>query len=112
MEERTMSDAVAAARTRIDRALTALERKINDLKARPATARPIEDDDLFAIPSGNASDPGLRDRIAELEAAGRDASDALAGAIDQLRDLIEVRSDAAPVADKDDDGEDDEAKED
>lgn len=106
-----MTDAVAAARTRIDRALTALERKINDLKARPATARPIEDDDLFAIPSGNASDPGLRDRIAELEAAGRDASDALAGAIDQLRDLIEVRSDAGPVADEDD-GEDDEAKED
>ena len=52
------------------------------------------------------------DRIAELEAAGRDASDALAGAIDQLRDLIEVRSDAGPVADEDDGAEDDEAKED
>jgi hypothetical protein len=100
-----MSDAVAAARARIDRALTALERKINDLKARPATARPIEDDDLFAIPSTTGSDPALRQRIAVLEAAGHDASDALAGAIDQLRDLIEVGAPEAPagLADEEED---------
>ena len=81
-----MADATTAARARIDRALAALERKVNELKARPATARPIEDDDLFAIPSADgAADRGLHARIAQLEAAGQDASDALGRAIDELR---------------------------
>lgn len=100
-----MSDAVTAARARIDRALSALERKINDLKARPATARPIQDDDLFADPAGGDSDPALHQRIAALEAAGREASDALAGAIDQLRDLIE--GEPSPAAGHDDEKEED-----
>ena len=43
-----MADATTAARARIDRALADLERKILALKARPASAPPIADDDLFA----------------------------------------------------------------
>ena len=94
-----MADATTAARARIDRALAALERKVNDLKARPATARPVEDDDLFAVPSSSSSagDPALRRRILELETAGCDASEALAGAIEQLRGLIQTP--AHPIAD-------------
>lgn len=81
-----MADATTAARARIDRALAALERKVNHLKARPATARPLDDDDLFAIPSvDGVSGAGLQGRIAELEAAGKDASDALGRAIEELR---------------------------
>ncbi len=80
-----MADATTAARERVDRALAALERRILDLKARPASAPPIGDDDLFA-PHGDPQDAA---RIAELEAAGREASRALARAAESLRELIE-----------------------
>ena len=84
-----MADATTAARDRIDRALAALERKVLDLKARPASAPPIADDDLFArAPGDTAIDPDARARIAALEAAGRDASAALARATDRLRGLL------------------------
>ncbi|MGQ2990740.1 MAG: hypothetical protein ACT6RD_02745 [Brevundimonas sp.] len=101
-----MADATTAARARIDRALAALERKVNELKARPATARPIEDDDLFAIPSvDGATDRGLQARIAQLEAAGQDASDALGRAIDELR--AAMLRDEDPEIDDDEEDEDD-----
>jgi len=80
-----MADATTAAKDRVDRALAALERRILDLKARPASAPPIGDDDLFA-PNGDPQDAA---RIAELEAAGREASQALARAAESLRELIE-----------------------
>jgi len=80
-----MADATTAAKERVDRALAALERRILDLKARPASAPPIGDDDLFA-PNGDPRDAA---RIAELETAGREASEALARAAESLRDLIE-----------------------
>ena len=96
-----MADATTAAKDRIDRALAALERKVMALKARPASAPPLEDDDLFAAQaSGHYSrveaDPRAEDRIEALEAAGRDASAALARAAEQLRDIL-----AAPDATKD-----------
>ena len=59
-----MADATTAARARIDRALAELERKILELKARPASAPAIGDDDLFAPRSGNGPDAA---RVAELE---------------------------------------------
>lgn len=76
-----MADATTAARTRIDRALAELERKILELKARPASAPVIADDDLFAP---RASDQ----RVAELEAAGREASDALGRAAQAVREAL------------------------
>jgi len=76
-----MADAAAAARTRVDRALAELERKVLELKARPASAPPIPDDDLFAPRPETA-------RVAELEAAGRDASDALARAAAAVREVL------------------------
>lgn len=82
-----MADATTAARNRIDRALAALERKVLDLKARPAGGPSIADDDLFA-----AHDPMAATRISELEAAGREASDALAGAAEALRDILAERA--------------------
>ena len=81
-----MADATTAAKERIDLALAALERSILDLKARPASAPPIADDDLFAPREGTPEDAA---RIAELEAAGRDASAALAAAAAAIRDLID-----------------------
>lgn len=76
-----MADATTAARARIDRALAELERKILELKARPASAPAIADDDLFA--------PRVSDqRVAELEAAGREASDALARAAEAVRGVL------------------------
>lgn len=76
-----MADATTAARTRIDRALAELERKILQLKARPASAPAIADDDLFA--------PRVSDqRVAELEAVGREASDALARAAEAVRGVL------------------------
>jgi len=77
-----MADAVTAARARIDRALANLERKVLELKARPASAPVIGDDDLFAPRAGDAA------RIAELESAGREASDALARAADAVREAL------------------------
>lgn len=76
-----MADATTAARARIDRALADLERKILELKARPASAPPVSDDDLFA-PRADAA------RVAALEAAGREASDALARAADAVREVL------------------------
>ncbi|WP_295224383.1 hypothetical protein [uncultured Brevundimonas sp.] len=76
-----MADATTAARARIDRALAELERKILELKARPASAPPIADDDLFAP---RATDQ----RVAELEAAGREASEALGRAVQAVREVL------------------------
>ena len=76
-----MADATTAARARIDRALAELERKILELKARPASAPAIADDDLFA--------PRATDhRVAELEAAGREASEALGRAAQAVREVL------------------------
>jgi len=77
-------DATTAAKTRIDQALARLERKVMDLKAR--AAGPVRgDDDLFAaLPSTEADQA----RIAELEAAGQEASEALMRASEQLRELL------------------------
>ena len=80
-----MADATTAARERIDRALAQLERKVLELKARPASAPRISDDDLFAIP--DPVGPDEHRRIAELE-AGRDASAALAAAAMAVRDIL------------------------
>ena len=77
-----MADATTAAKDRVDRALAALERRVMELKARPASAASIAGDDLFA------SVPADQARITELEAAGREASSALARAADQLRGLL------------------------
>ena len=82
-----MADATTAARARIDRALAELERKILELKARPASAPPIADDDLFAPRPQTA-------RVAELEAAGREASQALARAADAVREVLAEREGA------------------
>ena len=76
-----MADATTAARTRIDRALAELERKILQLKARPASAPAIADDDLFAPRAGDQ-------RVAELEAAGLEASQALARAAAAVREVL------------------------
>ncbi|CAN5322946.1 hypothetical protein BH10PSE1_BH10PSE1_01270 [soil metagenome] len=92
-----MADATTAAKDRIDRALAALERKMLELKARPASAPSIADDDLFARAPGDTGGPNAdaTARIAALESAGRDASDALARAADQLRGLLSpVQADA------------------
>ncbi len=76
-----MADATTAARARIDRALAELERKILELKARPASAPEIADDDLFA-PRATGQ------RVAELEAAGREASEALGRAVQAVREAL------------------------
>ncbi|ASE38720.1 hypothetical protein [Brevundimonas vesicularis] len=76
-----MADATTAARARIDRALAELERKILELKARPASAPAIADDDLFAP---RATDQ----RVTELEAAGREASEALGRAAQAVREAL------------------------
>ncbi|MNX84449.1 hypothetical protein D3C86_1162460 [compost metagenome] len=85
LDERTPMDAVTAAKTRIDKALALLERKVLELKARPATAPAITDDDLFAPRASNAADLV---RIAELEAAGRDAAEALGRAAEAVREVL------------------------
>ena len=84
-----MADATTAARDRVDRALSALERKVLDLKARPATAPAVGDDDLFAPRTVSGIDGDAR--IAALESAGRDASAALAQAAEHLRDILGER---------------------
>ena len=83
-----MADATTAAKDRVDRALAALERKVLDLKARPATAPAVGDDDLFAPRTGTVGEGGGEARIAALEEAGREASAALAQAADQLRAIL------------------------
>lgn len=85
-----MADATTAARARIDRALAELERKILELKARPASAPVIADDDLFAPRAGNGAGNGAdAARVAELEAAGREASQALARAAAAVREVLD-----------------------
>lgn len=100
-----MADATTAAKDRIDRALAALERKILELKARPASAPPIGDDDLFAPGMGPAAGYDGAEaaaRIAELEQAGHEASEALARAAGQIRDLLTPLDEAEPeTADED-----------
>lgn len=98
-----MADATTAAKDRIDRALAALERKILELKARPASAPPIGDDDLFApgaalAGQGEPAGAEAAARIAELEQAGREASEALARATAQIRDLLSPLEDGEPEA--------------
>ena len=78
-----MADATTAAKQRIDRALAALERRALDLKARTAAASTVADGDLFAT-----HDPAAATRIAELEAAGREASEMLAQAAEDLREML------------------------
>ena len=89
-----MADATTAAKDRIDRALATLERKVLELKARPATAPAIADDDLFAPAPSQAK---AEARVAELEAAGREASEALARASDQIRRLLAEPETASPA---------------
>lgn len=79
-----MADATTAARARIDRALADLERKVLELKARPASAPAVADDDLFAPRPGDQ-------RVAELEAAGREASQALGRAAEAVREALQAR---------------------
>ena len=71
-----MSDDLATATERLTRALTALESKARDVKARAA----VRDDDLFAgaTPSGDT----------ELRAAAEQASEALGRAAEALREAI------------------------
>jgi nucleotide-binding universal stress UspA family protein len=76
-----MADATTAARDRLDRALNTLERRIHELKLAPV----VPDDDLFALPPPPSSSGQDADRIAVLEAAGREASEALARAADAVR---------------------------
>ncbi|WP_339871159.1 hypothetical protein [uncultured Brevundimonas sp.] len=84
-----MADATTTAKDRIDRALATLERKVLELKARPATAPAVGDDDLFAPRAGRPEDA---ERIAALESAGRDAAGALALAADAVRDILDQQS--------------------
>lgn len=79
-----MADATTAARDRLDRALNTLERKIHELKLAPA----VPDDDLFALPPPPAARIEDERRIAELEAAGREASEALARAAEAVREVL------------------------
>ena len=80
-----MADAVEAARARIDRALNDLERKVRELKTRPA---PVADDDLFAPRAGEGRDTGNAARVAELETAADTASKALSRAADEVRAML------------------------
>ena len=82
-------DAAAAAKDRVDRALTLLERRLQELKARAARpAVEAGEDDLFAAGPSSETD---RARIHELEAAGRDAAQALARAADAIRETLADR---------------------
>jgi hypothetical protein len=83
-----MADATSAAKDRIDKALALLERKVLELKARPASPPALSDDDLFAMPAPPPARPDDERRIAELEAAGRDAATALAAAAAAVRDIL------------------------
>ncbi len=85
-----MADATTAARDRIDRALAQLETKVLELKAQAGEPR-LPDDDLFAIPA--PAGPAEHRRIAELEAAGRDASVALGAAALAVRDILAREAD-------------------
>lgn len=80
-----MADAVEAARARIDRALNDLERKVRELKARPA---PVADDDLFAPRVGGGAHGESAARVAELETAADEASKALSRAAEEVRAML------------------------
>jgi hypothetical protein len=82
LEDATMADATTAARIRIDKALAVLERRVLELKARPASAAPVTDDDLFA-PLGDSP------RVQELEAAAREAMAALDRAAAAVREALD-----------------------
>ncbi len=78
-------DAASAAKDRVDRALSLLERRLLDLKSRAAGSSRVPDDDLFAPDPSTETD---RVRIHDLEAAGRDAAEALSRAADAIRDTL------------------------
>ncbi|MFC7378569.1 hypothetical protein [Brevundimonas sp. GCM10030266] len=78
-------DAATAAKDRVDRALALLERRLLDLKSRAASNSRVPDDDLFAPQPSSETD---RARIHELEAAGRDAAEALSRAAEAIRDTL------------------------
>lgn len=78
-------DAATAAKDRVDRALALLERRLLDLKSRAAGASRVPVDDLFAPQPSSETD---RARIHELEAAGRDAAEALSRAADAIRETL------------------------
>lgn len=78
-------DAATAAKDRVDRALALLERRLLDLKSRAAGSSRVPEDDLFAPQPSSETD---RARIHELEAAGRDAAEALARAADAIRETL------------------------
>lgn len=80
-----MADATTTAKDRVDRALATLERKVLELKARPASAPPVGDDDLFAPSSGNSVDAV---RLAQLELAASEASQALGRAAAEVRAVL------------------------
>lgn len=78
-------DAASAAKDRVDRALALLERRMLELKSRasaPQSAASGSDDDLFAPQPSSETD---RARIHDLEAAGRDAAQALERAAEAIR---------------------------
>jgi hypothetical protein len=85
LEDVTRMDAASAAKDRVDRALALLERRLLELKSRAAGASRVPDDDLFAPEPSTETD---RARIHELEAAGRDAAEALSHAADAIRDSL------------------------
>ena len=87
-----MADATTAARHRIDRALALLERKVNDLKAAPSAL----EDDMFALPPPPSLQPDEGRRIAELEAAGREAARALAAAAAAVREILKEEDTPEP----------------
>lgn len=78
-------DAATAAKDRVDRALALLERRLLDLKSRAAGSSRVPDDDLFAPQPSSETD---RARIHELEAAGRDAAEALSRAAAAIRETL------------------------
>lgn len=77
-------DAASAAKDRVDRALALLERRMLELKSRASAPAPAagSDDDLFAPQPSSETD---RARIHDLEAAGRDAAQALERAAEAIR---------------------------
>ncbi len=78
-------DALTAAKARIERALNELEQKFQNMKARSEAAR-LPDDDLFAPLSDDGANA---ERMAELEAAGQQAAEALSSAAQAVREILE-----------------------
>ena len=87
LEDMTRMDAASAAKDRVDRALALLERRLLDLKGRAAGTSRVPDDDLFA-PRSDANGAADAARLAELEAAGREASEALGRAAEAVREVL------------------------